>query len=326
MILPAAKGSDLKGRAQPRIYKRRGRSDPQSIVISILQTLKYSNHFSFPLSLSEIHLRLISSDPCLPAGRLVSLERVIGTLRLMLKKHLLQKTGDFYHLPGRSSLVARRHRRQKLSAPQHARAKTLVSHLSSLPFILAIYLTGSLAMSNSGKNSDIDFMVITQSSRLWTTRLLLTLYTSLLGLRRTPGSTKNTGKLCLNLYLTPKTYHLPLTKQNLYTAYELVQTIPLYDPSGTHSSLLSANPWIRDLLPNFQLPVAIRSDLVGCKSNQKPTRSDLVGIIEYICYHFQLAYMRPKLTREHITPDSAFFHPHDPSPRGLSLKGIVSKV
>ncbi len=293
------------------------RTDP--IGTAILQTLKYSDHFGFPLTLSEIHLRLYSSDPC-------SLERVIGTLRSMTQKHLLQKTGDFYHLPGRSSLVARRLNRLKLSTPQLARARTLALHLGHTPGVLAIYLTGSLAMSNSGKNSDIDFMVITQSSRLWTTRLLLTLYTSLLGLRRTPGSTKNTGKLCLNLYLTPKTYHLPLTKQNLYTAYELVQTIPLYDPSGTHSSLLSANPWIRDLLPNFQLPVAIRSDLVGCKSNQKPTRSDLVGIIEYICYHFQLAYMRPKLTREHITPDSAFFHPHDPSPRGLSLKGIVSKV
>ncbi len=276
------------------------------ISAGILQTLKYSDHFGFPLTLSELHLRLVSSDPC-------SLERVIGTLQPMLHKKLISQTGDYYHLPGRSSLVARRLKRAKLATPQLARAKYLSSLLSPLPSILSIFLTGSLAMRNSNPNSDIDLMIIAKPGRLWTTRLFLTLYTSLLGLRRTPNSTHNTGKLCLNLYLTPTTYDLPSTKQSLYTAYELLQAIPLYDPQDTRSSLLAANPWIKKYLPNFPLPNSAGPGLAGL--NNLPARPGPIGIIEKLAYWFQKAYMKKKITRELITPDSAFFHPHNPAPK-----------
>jgi len=281
----------------------------------IIQTLKYSDHFGFPLTLDEIHQRLISSKSC-------SLERVSRALGLMSAKHQIQQTGNFYYLPGHSSLVTRRLARAKTSLPQLARAKTISSRLSHLPGVLAIYLTGSLAMSNSGSHADIDFMIITYPNRLWTTRILLTLYTELLGLRRRPHSNNSSGKICLNLYLTPDTYELPLNKRSLYTAYELIQAIPLYDPHDTRSALFSANSWIKNYLPNFPLSAPTGSDPEGsAQPRQYRLRggSDPIGtLIESICYHLQLAYMRGKLTREYITRDSAFFHPNDPGSKVLS--------
>ncbi len=287
------------------------------IAPAVLQTLKYSNHFDHPLTLEEIHSRLCSSDPC-------SLERVIGTLRSMLDQHQIQKTGDYYHLPGHKSLVARRLKRAKLSTPQLTRARVLANQLGKVPGVLAIYLTGSLAMKNSDANSDIDFMIITQSGRLWTTRLFLTLYTSLLGLRRTPGSTHNSGKVCLNLYLTQRSYLIPTEKQSLYTAYELIQAVPLYDPHNTQSDLLFANSWIQDFLPNVPIPertLLPMGRLFDRRRGRMPSRdteggrSLPVGSIESLSYHLQLWYMRSKLTREYVTPDSAFFHPHNPAPK-----------
>ncbi len=279
---------------------------------AILQTLRYSDHFGFPLTVDEIYFRLVGEG----SSRLL----LIRNINKLLESSLIQKTDAYYHLPGRSSLVARRLKRAKLSNPLIARAQHLSSIFHSVPSILAIYLTGSLAVCNSSAASDIDLMIITQNHRLWTTRLLLTLYTSLLGLRRTPNSTKNTGKLCLNLYLTPKTYHLPPSKQNLYTAYELIQATPLYDPHNTHAQLLAANPWIHSYLPN----VPAGPGPVG--HNNLPTGPGPIGhLIESLSYHLQLLYMKSKLTRELITPDAAFFHPHDPGVkalRGLSLKGI----
>jgi hypothetical protein len=285
---------------------------------TILQTLKYSDHFNFPLTLAEIHERLI--------GTPISQMRLIRQIRLMLKAKSIAQTGAYYHLPGQKSLVVSRLNRAQFSASQLARAKSLALHLTHVPNVLAIYLTGSLAMQNSDVNSDIDFMIITQNGRLWTTRLLLTLYTSWLGLRRTPGSTQNSGKLCLNLYLTPTTYDLPPTKQSLYTAYELVQTLPLYDPHNTRPHLLSANPWISTYLPNVTLgsDLAPRSDLLrrrpeGVFSRLQNTigrpGQTLMELLELISYHLQLWYMRPKLTREYVTPNSAFFHPYDPAPK-----------
>ena len=109
---------------------------------SVLKTLKYSDHFGFPLKLSEIHFRLISSEPC-------SLELVFGTLQLMLKSKTIQQTQDYYHLPGKKSLVAQRINHLKSSKSQLSKAHDLSLKLSRIPFIKAIFLTGSLAMFNS---------------------------------------------------------------------------------------------------------------------------------------------------------------------------------
>ena len=265
---------------------------PQS---AILATLTYSDHFGFPLTFAELHSRLL--------GISLSPQALTRTLHSLLEQKLIGQIGDYYFLPHRSSLVSRRLRRTRLSLPLYARADKLSRLLSFIPGVLAIYLTGSLALGNTNGDSDIDFLIVTAPGRLWTTRLFLTLFTSFLGLRRTPHSRSNSGKLCLNLYLTPTSYLLPPVKQNLYTAYELIQALPLYDPYDTHSSLYTANSWIKQYLPNYSLP-----PLTSLTNHPSPT----INLIESLAYHLQLAYMRGKITRELITPDSAFFHPRDP--------------
>jgi hypothetical protein len=272
------------------------------IADKIIQTLTYSDHFGFPLTLEELSLRLIKTR--------CSKENLKEELMSLVSKKQIKKTGQYYSLPTRAGLITERLRRQKISAPQFQKAQNLAQNLGKIPGVLAIYLTGSLAMRNSISTSDIDFMIITQNNKLWTTRFLLTLYTSLIGLRRTPGSRQNTGKLCLNLYLTPKSYLLPALKQSLYTAYELIQVIPLYDPRDTHSHLLSANPWIKNYLPNFPLPKKQ-------KRIHSFADSRLYGFVEYFLYKLQLLYMKNKITREFITKDAAFFHPQDPSSKIL---------
>lgn len=267
---------------------------------SVLKTIKYSDHFGFPLTTIEICSRLIGPTSYPKA-------QVIKALGSMIKNNQVQNKQEYYFLPGKKSLVARRLNHFKSSKPQLLRARALSSRLSRIPFIKAIYLTGSLAMFNSKTDSDIDFMIITNEGRLWTTRFILTLYTTFLGLRRTPGSQKNAGKLCLNLYLTPGSYALPSHKQSLYTAYELIQAVPLYDPSGTRAALLAANPWIKAFLTNVPLPA----------KPSTPQDHRKTGLLEYLLFNLQYFYMRPKLTREYITINSAFFHPHDPSPQGL---------
>jgi predicted nucleotidyltransferase len=319
MILSAPKRSVLKRNS--RLQAEKGSSaDERTDLIgnSIIKTLKYSDHFGFPLTVSEIHQRLISQTTH-------SKEQVIKSLDSMVKSNQIQNKQEYYFLPGKKSLVAQRINHLKASKPQLARVKQMAHKLSQIPFVKAIYLTGSLAMNNSKTDSDIDFMIITKEGRLWTTRFILTLYTSLLGLRRTPGSRKNAGKLCLNLYLTPDSYLLPTHKQSIYTAYELIQAVPVYDPRDTRTALLAANPWIKYYLSN----VITGSDLSKrtllkrnprLQAEEGPAaagRRVLMGTIENLLFNLQYLYMRPKLTREYITINSAFFHPHDPSPQGL---------
>ena len=298
-------------------------SVPQSkFAKSILATLVYSDHFGFPLTLKEIHLRLVH----VPVGTTLPAQAGVAfatTLAKMVSNHQIEQSGDYFYLPGRKSLIALRLKRATLSTPQLVNARLLAGRLSRRRGILAIYLTGSLAVMNSDKDADIDFMIITHPHRLWTTRLLLTLYTEILGLRRRPYDQHSSGKICLNLYLTPDSYLLPRSKQSLYTAYELIQAVPLYDPCDTHSPLLAANPWIKKYLPNAiqrfdpsrRTLLKRNSRLQAEKGPVATGRRVLMGTIEKICYHLQLLYMRPKLTHEYVTIDSAFFHPNNPAPK-----------
>jgi D-beta-D-heptose 7-phosphate kinase/D-beta-D-heptose 1-phosphate adenosyltransferase len=223
----------------------------------------------------------------------------------MLQAHQLAKLGKYYFLPGQQSLVKQRNLNYSLSQPLRVYAVSLIPALTRITGVLAIYLTGSLAMNNTDGHDDIDLMVITQKNRLWTTRFLLTLYTTILGLRRQPHSHNIMGKLCLNLYLTPNAFALPSSRRSLYTAYELTQAVPLYDPYHTQSTLLLENSWLKEYLPNFSLPPAPAATF----PTPKPS------LLEKIAYFLQYRYMRPKITREYITKDAAYFHPHDPSRR-----------
>lgn len=311
MIAPKGRLLDRRpGQRQSRDTEG-GRSLPK-VTEAILKTLKYSDHFNFPLTLSELHLRLTASKPC-------TLAQVSKVLSNLLSKRSVARSRNFYYLPGHSSVVAQRLARHQLSTTQQARASVLAGKLGRLPGVLAVYLTGSLAMANSAVDDDIDFMIITHSGRLWTTRLLLTIYTSLLGLRRTPHSTHNTGKLCLNLYLTPASFSLPPHKQSLYTAYELIQATPLYDPLDTRAGLLSANPWIYEHLPNLRGTVPKRNPRLhaeeGAAAAGRRVLNGILNLLESLAYRLQFLYMRPRLTREYITRDSAFFHPHNPAPK-----------
>jgi predicted nucleotidyltransferase len=275
------------------------------IADKIIQTLTYSDHFDFPLTIEELSLRLIKTH--------CSKESLKKELTSLVSKKRIKKTGQYYSLPTRAGLITERLRRQQISAPQFQTAQNLAQRLGKIPGVIAIYLTGSLAMRNSVPTSDIDFMIITQNNKLWTTRFLLTLYTSLIGLRRTPGSKQNTGKLCLNLYLTPKSYLLPQTKRSLYTAYELIQAVPLFDPQNTQKDLLTHNQWIKEYLPNSRVPTTITK----LRTLQNASVHSFSYLLESFLFHLQFFYMKNKITREFITKDAAFFHPQDPSSKIL---------
>lgn len=273
---------------------------PNKLASALLATLTYSDHFHFPLTFSELHTRLIQYQ--------VTASTLRRALTPLLKTGVIETRSSYYFLPQQGSLVHRRRLYARLSRPLFLFAQSLVPTLVRVPGIRALYLTGSLALSNTDGHDDIDLMVITEPGRLWTTRALLTLYTQLLALRRHPSSRNSIGKLCLNLYLTPSSFALPPTRRSLYTAYELIQAKPLYDPTHTHAQLLTANSWLKDYLPNYPLPTPAPPPL---------RHSTPASLLETLAYTLQYLYMRPRITREYITKEAAFFHPNNPGTQVL---------
>lgn len=272
----------------------------QGLKNAIKNTLTYSQYFHYPLTLPELHNRLINYQVSKS-----SLAKIVNTL---LKSRFISQQNSYYFLPQMTSLVRRRKLYSHLSKPLFDYTESLIPILTRISSIRAIYLTGSLAMQNTDGHDDIDLMIIAESKKLWITRLLLTIYTTLLGLRRTRKTKNVMGKLCLNLYLTPDSYAVPPHLRSLYTAYELIQAVPLYDPKDTHALLLSSNSWLKSYLPNYPLPKPKNNQATAVKR----------ALAENICYWAQLLYMKGRITREYITKDAAFFHPNNPGRRVLS--------
>ena len=71
--------------------------------------------------------------------------------------------------------------REKYSESKLQIAKRASKLISKVPTVLFVGITGSLAMMNADKDSDIDLIIITKRNTLWTTRMLV--YGILLALR-----------------------------------------------------------------------------------------------------------------------------------------------
>jgi len=190
--------------------------------------------------------------------------------------------------------------RELISAPKWTLAYQVINKLARIPTIQAVFVTGSLSMSNCQESDDIDLMLITTPYTLWLTRALVVVYLSLKKLRRN-RVTRN--RICDNLYL--ETGSLSLSNRSLFVAHELLQAKCLFDRSSVHKQLLLANPWVQSYLP------------VAYSETLKKLPSPLFIYSSYfylapanlVAYIFQYLIMRHKITSEKIGLNFAFFHP-----------------
>src|SRR3989304_2168829 len=106
------------------------------IETAIYQTLCYADIFDYPLTRSDLHRFLISSQP------------VKGPT---LKAELLKRSdlNGFYYLPGRQNLVSLRRSRQHFSQLKYQKLKRHLWLFKLVPWIKLVAVSGALAMNNS---------------------------------------------------------------------------------------------------------------------------------------------------------------------------------
>jgi len=195
---------------------------------SILETLAYSDIFEYPLRLRELH-------------RYLPIRAKIEQLPFALES-LSEQVGmkdDFYFLAGREEIVETRKRREKCSQKLLLHALKYGRVLGALPFARMVALTGSLAVTNSSKNADFDYMLVTVPGRVWTARAFALLFNRI---ARLSGHT-----LCPNLIVAEN--NLAWSTHDLYSAHELCQMVPITG-MDVYQKLMKANQWIKDFLPN----------------------------------------------------------------------------
>jgi hypothetical protein len=215
---------------------------------NILNTIIFYDILNYPLTPFEIWKYLIIANDSTETDSKNTLEEVIREIDSgKLVNHVSENLG-FYFLKGRGELVDKRIEHNKYSIAKNKIAQKAVWWLRFCPFVRMVALTGSMAMKNTERNSDIDFFVILERGRIWTGRFFVTALVHLLGKRRRGKKVKD--RVCLNYFIAADNLEIKL--KDMFAANEYSFILPLFGIE-TYHKFGEANSWIKKIKPNFDL-------------------------------------------------------------------------
>ncbi len=199
---------------------------------AILKTVAYADVFDYPLTLPEIQHYLIGE----PA-------RYENTRELLVNGGLvpdqLRYLEGLFTLPGREEIVSVRQKRAAAAEILWPKATYYGQLIAKLPFVRMVALTGALAMRNIDPGADLDYLIVTESGRLWVSRAMVILLVKL--------AARQEIILCPNYFLSENA--LVIKDRNIFTAHELAQMVVITG-SQLFKRMLELNRWMAEYLPN----------------------------------------------------------------------------
>jgi cytidyltransferase-like protein len=276
-----------------------------SLEKKILLTLAYSAQFGVPLTTAEVFGRLISAQDTLLSESLVQ-----AKLRELVHKNLLCQKGELYSTRT-SDLWVDRKTRTTLSKQKLLEAVHVSEKLKLIPWIMAVGVTGSVAVGNARENDDVDFIIITKQGHLWLSRLVVIALSLLYGKRRS-WNHEEENSWCFNLWLDDNCLFFS-AQTPIYTAYEFCQAQWLFSRGGVLDALLVQNNWVYSVLPNLYREQAARVAQLQKLSESRvwSAVSIITRWLNAVLFLLQRAYMQQHITNEKVTQSYAFFHPRN---------------
>lgn len=280
------------------------RSKEKHNIQAIFNTFIYAEVFSAPLKKQQIWDFLIVQKP-------IKKSTFEDTFRFV-KRQLMQKK-NWYCLPGNETLLQSIHEEEKEAKRKILFAHQILQFVSACPTIMLLGISGNVATGTAKADDDIDIFVVTKNNTLWITRSLLLLYLLLRGKLRRRTTKEVKDSFCLNMFVTEKAMQIPIAKQNLYTAHEVMQLYPLFARENTYATFIQENAWISQFLPN-SIAAMKRKKPVQTFRREHMLAEYLIQIARFsesFAKHVQVWYMKDHRTKEVISDSSAAFHPKD---------------
>lgn len=202
----------------------------------LVKTLAYAGAFSWPLTLAEL-----SQRTGMPLGNVASRADALVVVGALIEAYGL------YRLAGASeNAIWSRVMQQKECAQKWTRMLRRAWWLQAVPFVRALFASGSLAFGNVAPDSDWDLFVIARKKRLYTARAGLLLAAWLMGRLRTKRMRTAPDRFCFNYLIT--TDSLAIRHRSIFVAHVLAELIPIHDPAHLLPRLWDANHWITDFV------------------------------------------------------------------------------
>lgn len=246
----------------------------------------YHNLFDFPLSFSEI----IKWTPT----------KLLPNFK---PEYDISCENGYCYVAGRKGLLYKRILRKRFFERKMLIANKASKILSGIASIKMIAISGSLAMQNATKDSDIDLFIITKRGKLWLTRLITYLVLHIYNFpTRRVGGRHQKDRLCLNMWFDESDL-IWKNPRNIYTAHEIAQLVPLINKNRTYEKFIWVNKWVKDFWPN-----AVKIQKIENESRKHKIQ---FNIFETLAFMLQYHHMKSKMTIEVVTPTRAIFHPQD---------------
>lgn len=220
---------------------------------NILATLAYYDILDFPLKADEVLNYLVKLNNNLNPEEvsLGNIKRILNQLVLdgkVYKDSLpASEAGSYYFLDEKNYLVPLRLKREKISAQKWAKARKAIRWLRFIPYVEAVFASGSLALNNCDELSDLDVLIVTKYGRIWLTRLLVSSLLSLIRIRRRYFQKIAPDKICLNHYITDQS--LKIQFESMYNAQNYLNLKPiLLRDQNIINEFFSQNSWLGDYI------------------------------------------------------------------------------
>ena len=203
---------------------------------NILRTLLYYDIFSHPLKPEEIFIFLPQNS--VPKNEIIKLIKDLSTDS---DSKFAECSGYVYVKPNEHYIEIRR-KKEKCSRRMWRMARIMTHIIKRFPFVKAVFISGSLSKNSSEEISDIDFMVVTKSGRLWVARTFLMIFKKIFLL--------NSYKyFCLNYFITED--NLEIKFKNVFTATEVAYIKSTFN-TELMNEFVMANKWIKEYFPNYK--------------------------------------------------------------------------
>ncbi len=204
--------------------------------------------FDFPLKEKELKDLINTRNSVIDE----SIEYLQQTLQI-------RKNGIYLILPDKEWAIRRRKAAERLfkkHLPYIYRSARLLSYL---PFVRCIALTGSASKQVYYPYEDYDFLLITQSSRVWVTQFLVSLFRRAVSLNYHLNYFQN---YCCGVILSEN--NLYVKNQNEFVGLEIVYSKVFYNPR-LHLKFLKSNEWLTKFyrFPETRQLLSLRSPSFG---------------------------------------------------------------
>lgn len=198
---------------------------------AVLATLAFFDLFDQPLRLEEIERYLLQQ----PAER--------HPIEITLKEtQKIDNIGHYYALRDRETLLDTREKRLAISKKWWRKINRYRWIFALTPYLRGVSVCNTLATDNADEKSDIDLFVITDPKRLFLSRLLLTFWLQILGVRR--HGNKIAGRFCLSFFVTEDQLNLETIQKgayDIYLAFWLRTLKPIIGSHELHEQMALAN-------------------------------------------------------------------------------------